>query len=133
MERFRTEKRIFFIENNVKIRYSYKCYLKDVVYWNNLSFKFTFQWSKGSSSWNVEVLKSDLNLVDYSSQRTCNSRILFLHKVRVKKNETTLLLPLSKNIYFSQKSERIRSKWNVFSFNLRYSMLLWDKYDQRYD
>ena len=58
--------------------------------------------------------------------------VIFL-KVWIKKNETTSLLPISWSIDFSQKSEKIRSKWNVFIFNLRYSTLLEVKYDQSYD
>ena len=55
------------------------------------------------------------------------------YKVWNKKNETTSMLPISWSIVCSQKSDKIRSKWNVFSFSLRYSTLLWVKYDQRYD
>ena len=40
------------------------------------------------------------------------------------KNETTLLLPISSNIDCSPKTDKIWSKGNVFSFDLRYSTLL---------
>ena len=49
------------------------------------------------------------------------------------KIETTSLLPISSDIDCSQKTDIILSKGNVFSFDLRYSTLLYVIYDQRYD
>ena len=49
------------------------------------------------------------------------------------KIETTSLLPISLDIDCSQKTDIIWSKGNIFSFDLRYSTLLYVIYDQRYD
>ena len=73
-----------------------------------------------------------------------NLKIWFLKKCKIlhffasiksgsKNHETNSLLSILTNIDFGQKFEKIRSRWNVFSFNLRYSKFLWVKYDQRYD
>ena len=66
-------------------------------------------------------------------QKVSNFAIFSIHKVSMKKNETTSLLPLSLDIDFSQKTGIIWSKGNVFSFDLRYTTLLYVRYDPRYD
>ena len=66
-------------------------------------------------------------------QKMRNFAFFCNYKTGSKNHETNSLLPTSKNFDFGQHLERIRSKWNVLSFNLRYSKFLLVKCDQIYD